>query len=249
MAVELATIKLRKAELERLGKLAPEELKTHTSTLAAMIEHTDAHVRTLVMEALSKLSHEDLALHTAAITGRLEDAKGSVRAAAVTSVGKLARADPATHTATLAAKLEDAESYVCSKAICALHELSPEYLAPHAAAIAAKLDDDRFSHGDDGTWCLVLRTLGKLAPHDLAPHTAAFRAELREIQQDVSVQDFLKRAEVQDGLDSSAIYEQRRMISRWNLSRGIKAQQQLAYAEARKVAETAKLRNRGHDLW
>ena len=182
MAEELAAIKRRKAELERLGKLAPEELKTHTSTLAAMIEDADKDMRASAMMTLSKLAQEDLASHTAAITGRLEDADTRMRAAVVTIVGKLAREDPATHTATLAAKLEDADGGVRSAAIRALHELAPEDLAPHTAAIAAKLDDKRHGHGDDDVWCLVLHTLGKLAPDELAPHTAAFEAKLRHIQ-------------------------------------------------------------------
>ena len=126
MAVELATIKLHKAELERLGKLAPDELKTHTSTLVAMLESSDMGVCASSMTTLSKLAQEDLASHTAAITGRLEDADAGVRAAVVTIVGKLAREDPATHTATLAAKLEDSDGNVRRSAIRALRELGPE---------------------------------------------------------------------------------------------------------------------------
>ena len=50
----------RKAELERLGKLAPDELATHTATLAALLQDSDQDVRKMAVETVGKLAPADL---------------------------------------------------------------------------------------------------------------------------------------------------------------------------------------------
>eukprot|EP00966_Prymnesium_polylepis_P122858 2840435-Prymnesium_polylepis.1 len=130
--------KMRQAAVNTLGKLAPEDLATHTSALAARLKDSFAEghsgdwwvpVINDAVVTLRKLAPDVLATQAPALAATLNDKrlKGNYSLSEVLiTIGMLPPGVLAMHDAALAAKLKDSHERVRRKSAEALGKLAPD---------------------------------------------------------------------------------------------------------------------------